>query len=72
MYSGLKPRLEKELSARSNKSTEVVVHAPDDRKNSCWIGASILTSLSSFEKMWITKKEYEECGVGIVHRKCFF
>jgi len=72
MFEGLKPRLLKELYKRSNKSTEIVVHAPDDRKNSCWIGASILTSMSSFEKMWITKKEYEEYGASIVNRKGHF
>merc|ERR1712013_762144 len=32
---------------------------------------SILSSLSTFQEMWISKDEYDESGPGIVHRKCF-
>jgi len=28
-------------------------------------------SLSTFQQMWISKQEYDECGPSIVHRKCF-
>eukprot|EP01083_Nonionella_stella_P192391 711196_1 len=35
-----------------------------------WIGGSIVSSLSTFNEMWITKDEYDELGVSIVHRKC--
>ena len=38
---------------------------------SVWIGGSILASLSTFQQMWISKQEYDECGPSIVHRKCF-
>ncbi|CAO4368850.1 unnamed protein product [Caenorhabditis nigoni] len=38
---------------------------------SIFIGGSIISSLSSFGKMWIGKDEYDECGATIVHRKCF-
>merc|ERR1712130_165531 len=31
-------------------------------RNSVWIGGSILASLSTFQQMWITKQEYDECG----------
>lgn len=27
-------------------------------------------SLSTFQQMWISKQEYDECGPSIVHRKC--
>ncbi|KAG1695325.1 Actin-5 [Nymphon striatum] len=36
---------------------------------SAWIGGSILSSLSAFKDMTISKKEYEEFGPCIVHRK---
>ena len=36
-----------------------------------WIGGSILSSLSTFQSMWISKAEYDESGPAIVHRKCF-
>merc|ERR1712243_88621 len=45
--------------------------APPERKYSIWIGGSIVTSLSTFQTMWVTKEEYEESGAAIIHRKCF-
>merc|ERR1712130_869178 len=45
--------------------------APPERKYSVWIGGSILASLSTFQQMWTSKQEYDECGPSIVHRKCF-
>ena len=47
------------------------VVAPAERKFSVWIGGSILSSLSTFQSMWVSKAEYEEAGPSIVHRKCF-
>jgi actin-like protein 6A len=41
-----------------------------ERKFTTWIGGSILASLGSFQQMWMSKQEYEEHGVAIVHRKC--
>ena len=35
------------------------------------VGGSILSSLSTFQQMWISKQEYDESGPSIVHRKCF-
>merc|ERR1712173_485788 len=48
------------------------VVAPPERKYSVWIGGSILSSLSTFQQMWISKGEYDESGPTIVHRKCFW
>jgi actin-related protein len=45
---------------------EVKVLAPTDRKFSTWIGGSILSTLSSFQSKWITKKDYEENGSKII------
>jgi hypothetical protein len=33
------------------------------------VGGSILSSLSTFQQMWISKQEYDESGPSIVHRK---
>ena len=41
-----------------------------DKQNSAWIGGSIVASLGNFSSLWITKREYEEHGVGIVGKKC--
>ena len=73
MYNGLPERLTKEIKALAPQSIkeEVQVIASPERKFAVWIGGSILSSISSFETMWITKKEYEEFGATIVHKKCF-
>jgi len=71
MYRGLKERMNKEITALAPASAKVKIVAPEERKYSVWIGGSILSSLSSFSDMWITKEEYEESGPRIVHRKCF-
>ncbi|CAG9329713.1 unnamed protein product [Blepharisma stoltei] len=71
MYPGIAERLNKELVAKAPPSMKIKVVAPPERKYSVWIGGSILSSLSSFQQMWITKAEYDEAGASIVHRKCF-
>lgn len=32
-------------------------------------GGSILASLGSFQQMWMSRKEYEEHGASLIHRK---
>lgn len=71
MFPGISERLTKELTAKAPASMKIKVVAPDERKYSVWIGGSILSSLSSFQQMWISKAEFEEAGPSIVHRKCF-
>lgn len=73
MFPGLPERLTKEVQklAPSATSSKVKVIAMPERKYSVWIGGSILSSLSNFQCMWITKSEYDESGPQIVHRKCF-
>mmetsp|Transcript_79435 Transcript_79435/g.199620 ORF Transcript_79435/g.199620 Transcript_79435/m.199620 type:complete len:1284 (+) Transcript_79435:52-3903(+) len=70
LFPGLVDRLTKELSALAPSTMRVQVHAPPERRYSSWIGGSILSSLSTFNSMWITKSEYEEVGPGVVHRAC--
>ncbi|MCJ1474134.1 NuA4 histone acetyltransferase subunit [Lambiella insularis] len=41
-----------------------------ERKYASWIGGSILASLGTFHQMWISKKEYDEHGAGIVEKRC--
>ncbi|SPQ93181.1 actin [Plasmodiophora brassicae] len=71
MYDGLATRLQKEVAALAPSSMRVKVVAPPERKYSVWIGGSILSSLSTFQQMWVSKEEYDEAGPSIVHRKCF-
>jgi actin len=71
MFPGIDERLQKEMTALAPASIKVKIVAPPERKYSVWIGGSILSSLSTFQDMWIPKDEYDESGPGIVHRKCF-
>jgi actin-related protein len=71
MYEGLPDRMTKELTALAPSTMKIKIVAPPERKYSVWIGGSILSSLSTFQQMWITKEEYDEAGPSIVHRKCF-
>lgn len=41
-----------------------------ERKFGSWIGGSIMSSLGTFHQMWISKKEYDEHGAGIVEKRC--
>ncbi|KAH7296197.1 hypothetical protein KP509_26G012800 [Ceratopteris richardii] len=69
MFPGMADRIKKEVSVLA-PDMKVNVFAPRERQYSAWIGGSILASLSTFQKMWITKSEYDESGSSIVHKKC--
>jgi len=71
MITGLPERLNKELVSLAPSTIKIKIVAPAERKFSVWIGGSILSSLSTFQAMWISKSEYDEAGPSIVHRKCF-
>merc|ERR1711904_622202 len=71
MFTGVGERMTKELTALAPSTMKIKVVAPPERKYSVWIGGSILSSLSTFQQMWISKAEYDESGPTIVHRKCF-
>ena len=72
MFKGLPERLAKEIgNLVSSTSVKPKVVAPPERKYSVWIGGSILSSLTTFQSMWIRKEEYNDAGPGIVHNKCF-
>jgi len=70
MFKGIAERMQKEIKALAPQSMTVKIIAPPERKYSVWIGGSILSSLSTFEEMWVKKAEYDESGPSIVHRKC--
>jgi len=72
LIKGLPDRIQSELT-RIYPSSKVRVNAagmPVERRFGSWIGGSIVASLGSFHQMWISKKEYEEHGAGIVEKRC--
>jgi len=70
MFENIDKRMEKELTALAPSAVKIKIIAPPERKYSVWIGGSILSSLQTFEEMWIKREEYDESGPSIVHRKC--
>eukprot|EP00105_Crassostrea_gigas_P016410 XP_011433782.1 PREDICTED: actin-5 [Crassostrea gigas] len=71
MYPGFAYRMQKEISALALRTMKIKIIAPPEREYSVWIGGSVLASLPTFPKMWISKQEYDESGPPIVHKKCF-
>ena len=71
MFPGIANRMEKEIASLAPSTIKIKIIASPDRKYLAWIGGAIVTSLSTFQQMCITKSEYDESGPSIVHRKCF-
>ena len=40
-------------------NTKVTLMAPANRQWSCWIGGSTISELKAFDKMWISKRQFE-------------
>jgi actin beta/gamma 1 len=70
MFPGIKERLTREIKEMISDSVDVRIISPPERMYSVWIGGSILGSLRTFHRMWITRREYKEFGPSIIHR-CF-
>jgi len=72
LFKGFGDRLLGGVRKLAPKDVKIKISAPRERLYSTWIGGSILASLDTFKKMWISKKEYDEEGIRVVHRKTFW
>lgn len=63
-------RMNKEMVNLGATTNRVRVHATPHGLNSVWVGGSILSSLTTFERMWVAKHEYDDEGPYAIHRKC--
>ena len=70
MFPGISDRMKKELMLLSHSTEKINVIAPSERQYAAWKGGSILASLSTFQQMCISIKEYDEVGPRIIHKKC--
>lgn len=71
LFPGFGDRLLNEVKHLAPKDIKIKISAPPERKYSTWMGGSILASLTTFKKMWISSEEYEEDGSAVVFRKTF-
>ncbi|KAL5479811.1 hypothetical protein EMCRGX_G023392 [Ephydatia muelleri] len=72
MFPGIADRMQKEIPALAPSTMRIMVIAPPERKYSVWIGGSIVASLPTFQHIWISKHEYDEYGLYLVHRNCSY
>jgi actin-related protein len=70
--SSLFPNFEQRLSyevprlvSSAFKTRVTASKYPVERLCATWIGGSILTSLGSFQQLWLSKAEYEEYGAAL-------
>jgi actin-related protein 4 len=72
LLQGFNDRLNSELQALYPGARVKITAAglTSERRFGSWIGGSIVASLGTFHQMWISRKEYEEFGVGIVEKRC--
>lgn len=71
LFKGFGDRLLSEVKKITPKDIKIRISAPQERLYSTWIGGSILASLDTFKKMWVSKREYNEDGFKAIHRKTF-
>jgi len=71
LFPGFGDRLLNELKGLSPKDIKIKISAPPERKYTTWMGGSILASLTTFKKMWVSAPEWEEDGAAVIHRKTF-
>ncbi|XP_062393475.1 actin, cytoplasmic 1-like isoform X1 [Sardina pilchardus] len=71
MCPGFADRMQKEITSLAPSTMWIKMVAYPERKDSVWIGGSILASLSTFQQMLVSKQEYDESGPSIMDRKCF-
>jgi actin-related protein len=70
MFKGFQDRMQKQLPEISPQNVRVKVLGSFDRRFQPWVGGSILSSLGSFQQMWMSRQEYEEHGSIMIERKC--
>jgi len=66
-FPGFEKRLYQELSELFEDKTNIKVRSLPNRELLGWIGGARLSNLSSFQRFWLTKADYQENGPVIVH-----
>lgn len=67
--NGLYERISAGLAETYHKVRVLAATGAMERKYCSWTGGSILGTFSEFQRLWISKKDYEESGSSFVHRR---
>merc|ERR1712130_201087 len=70
MFPGIGERMTKELTALAPSTMKIKVVAPPERNYSVWIGGSILSSLSTFQKVSMTSPVRLSCTGSVSEGHC--
>ena len=70
LFRGMEEKMKGNLEKRAPKHMEIKLRINNNPQISCWNGGNIISSLSSFRKMWVTKNDWTEKGKKIVQDKC--
>merc|ERR1719430_453084 len=66
-FPGFEKRLYQELAELFDEKTNIKVRALPNKDLLGWVGAARLSNLSSFQRFWLTKADYQENGPVMVH-----
>lgn len=69
LFKGFGERLLTESKKIAPRNSHIKIYSSPKRLYSTWMGGSILASLGTFKRMWVSKHEYEEHGHRAIHRK---
>lgn len=69
LFSNYNERIQKELSLLLPSILKIRCVNLSDKLYAQWLGGAIVSALSIFQPMWITRAEYDECGPSVIHRK---
>ena len=68
-FKGIEEKMKTNLSYLIPRGVDIKLRMQEDPELNCWNGGNIVASLSTFNKMLVYKKEWEECGKNIIHVK---
>ena len=68
-FKGIEEKMKLNISELIPKGVEIKIRTQMNPELNCWKGGNIIASLSSFNKMVVNKKEWEEIGKNIIHIK---
>ena len=70
-FSDIEERIEKKIWNKSLRSDKGRIVKAQEPKLSVWIGGNLVSTLDIFKKMWISRDEWSEKGIKIIHSKTF-
>ncbi|MCQ2817699.1 MAG: hypothetical protein MJ252_10580 [archaeon] len=71
LFEGFPTRLKKEIAELAPVKANVTVHEHKERLYAAWIGGSIIGNMEGIQQLSVSKEEFKEKGVSVVHNKTF-